>query len=539
MKKLTFMISAMLMCIVSWVSALEQNEFARVTDPAALGAKDTIILATSFNIDGTDYIVAAGDRDNKKLTPITEGVTVTAESAVCDAAMRLVLDLTSDGFTLTPLGKTKPLAETGSNDFADANTKNNRYWEFVADGTNGVYVHNLGNTDAYVKWHVGNNIIRPYKAGSVGAYYLYVFVRKYVEPASVHPAAVALDKTSLDLYVGDSETLTATVTPANAGNKKVTWSSSDESVATVSSKGEVTAVAEGKATITVTTQDGGLTATCTVNVAPKPLVNVTGIELSKTTLTLNVGASATLKATVTPEDATNKNVTWTSSDAAIASVDEGGVVKALAEGLATITATTVDGGFAATCALTVKAYAGEKGTKDNPYTVAEVIELNNSQAVNAWVVGYIWGQPASASSLKPTPADDTSIALGDAEEDDGSGFIPVQLPTSVRSEIGLSSHPTNVGRGIKVYGKLEKYFGVPGVKNVSDYVWLDEQTALEETIAEEITFSNGTIAAEGLIEVYNITGQRISSGFGTVDMTAMSQGLYVIKSGERTVKVVK
>ncbi len=539
MKKLISFFVAVLLFSASGVYALESNEFARVADPATLGAKDTIILATSFEIDGIAYTVAAGDRDNKKLTPITEGVIVTAESAICDEAMRIVLDVETSGFTLTPVGKSKPLAETGGNDFAEANTKNNRYWEFVADGTNGVYVHNLGNTDAYIKWHVGNNIIRPYKAGSVGAYYLYVFVRKYVEPASVHPTAVTLNTNALDLYVGDSETLTATVAPNNAGNKKVTWTSSDESVATVSSIGEVKAVAEGTATITVTTQDGGLTAECTVNVAPKPIVNVTGVELSKTTLTLNVGGSATLKATVAPDDATNTDINWTSSDAAVASVDEDGVVKALAEGLATITATTVDGGFTATCALTVKAYAGEKGTKDNPYTVAEVIELNNSQAVNAWVVGYIWGQPASGSSIKTAASDDTSIALGDTEENDGTGFVPVQLPASIRSEIGLQSHPTNVGRGIKVYGKLEKYFAVPGVKNVSDYVWLDEQTALDNTTSEGITFNNGIVVANGLIEVYNITGQRVATGFNDISINAMPQGLYIIKAADKTVKVIK
>jgi uncharacterized protein YjdB len=142
----------------------------------------------------------------------------------------------------------------------------------------------------------------------------------------------------------------ATVAPANATNKDVTWTSDNEAVATVAN-GVVTAVAEGTATITVTTVDGSFTATCVVTVKP---ISVKGIALDKTALTLKAKQTATLVATITPADAANQNVTWATDNAEVATV-ENGVVTAVAVGTATITVTTEDGAFTATCAVTVEA----------------------------------------------------------------------------------------------------------------------------------------------------------------------------------------
>ena len=88
-----------------------------------------------------------------------------------------------DGFTLTIVGGKTIAVTSDGNDVVDANTKNCKFWEFVADGDKGYYVHNLGNTNAYFKYHAGNAAIKPYKATTVGAEYVYAFVRKYVEPA--------------------------------------------------------------------------------------------------------------------------------------------------------------------------------------------------------------------------------------------------------------------------------------------------------------------------------------------------------------------
>ena len=129
---------------------------------------------------------------------------------------------------------------------------------------------------------------------------------------------VELNKTSLTLDVNESETLTATITPSNATDQDVAWSSNNESVATVDQNGEVNAVAPGTANITVTTQDGDKTATCAVTVTQP----VTGVSLDPTSLSLFTGDTATLTATVQPENATNKAVTWASSNPSVATVQD-------------------------------------------------------------------------------------------------------------------------------------------------------------------------------------------------------------------------
>jgi uncharacterized protein YjdB len=172
-----------------------------------------------------------------------------------------------------------------------------------------------------------------------------------VYPISV--TGVTLNKTSASLLVGGTETLVATVSPSNATNKDVSWSSNNTAVATVSSTGVVTAVSAGNATITVTTSGYGYKAYCdvTVNATNVP---VTGVTLNKSSTALTVGTSETLTPTVAPSNATNQNVTWTTSNSSITTVTNG-VVTGAAVGSATITATTVDGGKTAACVVTVNA----------------------------------------------------------------------------------------------------------------------------------------------------------------------------------------
>ena len=178
---------------------------------------------------------------------------------------------------------------------------------------------------------------------------VFLFVSCKDDPA-VLVTGVKLDKDSMTLAIGNEKTLVATVTPEDATNKKVTWKSSDSTIATVDENGKVTGIAAGEAIITVTTEDGKKTATCTVTVSP---IHVTGVTLDETSITLLEGETQTLVATVSPEDAGNKNVTWESSDESIATVDDTGKVTAVARGNATITVTTEDGGLTATCDVKV------------------------------------------------------------------------------------------------------------------------------------------------------------------------------------------
>ena len=161
---------------------------------------------------------------------------------------------------------------------------------------------------------------------------------------------ITVSKSSVSILEGNSETVTATVTPSNATNKTVTWTSSNPSVATVAG-GKITGVSVGSATITAKTSNG-LTATVSVKVSQNTsIIRPTGVTVSPTTATVEAGKTTTLTATVTPSNATNKTVTWTSSNTAVATVSDG-TVKGVAEGTAVITATTSNG-KTATATITV------------------------------------------------------------------------------------------------------------------------------------------------------------------------------------------
>ncbi len=152
--------------------------FSKVTDASTLAAKDTIILALRT------VPVIAGARDGKKLTALLNDVTVTETEAYADKACRFVLGTEKNqaGFTLTIVGGKTIAVTSSANDIVDANTKNCKFWEFVADGDKGYFVRNLGNTNAMFKYLAGNAAIKPYKVNTAGAVYVYAYVRKYVEP---------------------------------------------------------------------------------------------------------------------------------------------------------------------------------------------------------------------------------------------------------------------------------------------------------------------------------------------------------------------
>ena len=173
-----------------------------------------------------------------------------------------------------------------------------------------------------------------------------------VTAADVAVESVTLNQSSLELKTGDNTTLTATVNPESATNKDVTWISDKPEIAAVEG-GTVTAKAEGTATITVTTIDGGKIATCKVTVTPKT-VPVSGIQVQGAA-SIYVGDTTKLTATITPDGASNKAVTWDSQNKGIATVDQQGNVKALKAGTATITATAQDGsGISGSCVVTVQ-----------------------------------------------------------------------------------------------------------------------------------------------------------------------------------------
>ena len=220
-----------------------------------------------------------------------------------------------------------------------------------------------------------------------------------VTVAAVEITSVTLDKTTLTFTMGDAtQTLSATVEPENATVKTVSWSTSNPAVATVAD-GVVTPVGVGECTITATA--GAKSDVCNVTVNPKA---VTGITLDKSTLEISVNGSSVLTAIVTPDDATNKTVIWSSSDETVATVTNG-IVSGVSAGTAVITAKTEDGNFPATCEVTVKANTiAVTGVTLSP-SGEKTVALNESLSFVATVA------PANATNKNVTwTSSDESVA---------------------------------------------------------------------------------------------------------------------------------
>ena len=181
-------------------------------------------------------------------------------------------------------------------------------------------------------------------------------------PEEIAVSSVSIAQPTAEMIEGETVQLTAIITPSNATDQSVIWASSKQSVATVSEDGLVTAISEGQSTIIANA--GGKSATCIVSVK-SGYVAVSSISLDRESITLEEGSATTLIATVKPNDATDKNVTWNSSDTSVATVDNKGKVTAEKEGSSTITA-SIDN-KTATCIITVV-----KDPKNNTIDFADI-----------------------------------------------------------------------------------------------------------------------------------------------------------------------
>ena len=220
---------------------------------------------------------------------------------------------------------------------------------------------------------------------------------------------VSLDKSTLKLNKGARGKLTATVEPTNATNPAVSWSSSKQEVATVDGEGNVSAVGGGTATITVTTVEGGFTATCEVTVT----VPVNGVSLDKEKAEMPVSRTLQLTATVLPEDASNKNVKWISTNPSVATVAPTGLVTAIAKGNATIIVETEDGKRTDKCEVTVSVPV--ESVSVNPATAELIVGM--TLTLEAKVLpkeanqGVVW----SSTDDKVATVDENGIVTARAE----------------------------------------------------------------------------------------------------------------------------
>ena len=278
-------------------------------------------------------------------------------------------------------------------------------------------------TDSEVKWTtnnaavatVENGVVTARKAGAASitatAGGMNATCTVTVSDAYIEVASVTLDKTSLSLTEGETATLTATVKPANATDKVVKWSSSDTDILTVFG-GKVTAVAAGVATVTA--EAGGKSATCEIQVNKK--IEVESVTLDEEKITIAIGETVTLTATVKPDDAYDKTVTWSTSDTEVAAI-KNGTVTGLAEGTAVITATA--GEQAASCIVKVEKVELESISLNytemtlNPGET-EILEVSFNPG-NATDKSVLW----KTSDYNIVRVDDngkiTAVAMGTAE----------------------------------------------------------------------------------------------------------------------------
>ena len=199
--------------------------------------------------------------------------------------------------------------------------------------------------------------------------------------------SIRLDNSTLRIERGKTGKLTVTISPSDAVDV-LEWSSSNSDIAEVDQDGNVTAKAKGTAVITVKASYSGVSATCTVTVYSNE-IDVEGIALSRNSGEVVIGTDYPLTATISPANATNKNILWTSSDETVATVSNG-VITALSTGTTTITATTADGGFTADCEITVipKTEIVSFAVEETDKFVTHLTASNVPNTAVIWIAAY-------------------------------------------------------------------------------------------------------------------------------------------------------
>lgn len=281
-----------------------------------------------------------------------------------------------------------------------------------------------------------------------------------VKEKIINVTSVSLNTTNTSVYIGDKIELKATIMPSEATNKKVTWKSSNNSIATVDQNGKVTGVKEGKVQITATSNNNK-SASATINVKKKT-IDVTSISIDSNVSSMEVGDTITLSATITPSNATNKKVTWSSNNTAIATVDSNGVVSAKKAGSVKITVVSnSNNNVSSSKTIVVK----EKTIPvTRIYTKVSKYTLKYKESIS-WTI-YFEPENATNKQLIYTSSD-TTIAIVDstgkitAKEKKGVATITAKskennsLTTSIAITVG--GEPLNITTGLT---KQKSYSGV-------------------------------------------------------------------------------
>lgn len=253
----------------------------------------------------------------------------------------------NDWSTPTPIIGLNDFYQEGSYKWLNDEDSQYRNWRSEEPNSKGYYYSsNIDETADFVRIDSSGNWFDEGFNTPFGFYYLIEV------PGNIYVTGISLDNKSLTLGAGGaSAKITATITPVGAANKNIKWASSNSDVASVDENGVVTPIKIGTAIITATAEDGGYTDSCTVMV--REIVRTTGVSLNKASMKLVQGNMETLIATISPAESTNKNLIWKSSNKDVASIDDRGNVTGVSLGDAVISVETEDGGYTASCNVSV------------------------------------------------------------------------------------------------------------------------------------------------------------------------------------------
>ncbi len=275
--------------------------------------------------------------------------------------------------------------------------------------------------------------------------------------APIAVESISLNTSTLSLEYGQTAQLVATVYPSDAYNKKVHWISDSIDVATVDENGNITTVGTGTAIITAITDDGGLVAQCEVKVN----VAVSSVDISQKTAEMISGQSLTLTADITPTGATNKKVVWSSSNTAVATVNSSGVVSALKSGEATIMVKTEDGGYEASCLITVT----------TPVTGITISETSAKM--------YLDGVKQLTAKVTPSTADNQNIIWSSSDD-----YVVSVDSNGLLTAVGVG---TATITATSVDGSYKKSCTVTVGKHVSNVLLSDSSLIVNVGASKQLT----------------------------------------------------
>ena len=365
---------------------------------------------------------------------------------------------------------------------------------------------------------------------------------------------VRITTTEVKLAVGKSKALSWNVFPEDATNQKVNWDSSDTSVATVDQSGIVTAKKSGVTVITATTVDGGYTSSCNFTI----YVPVSGVEVNATSIKVPKGETRLLSANIKPSNATNKSVSWTSSNTSIVKVNEAGQVTGVAKGSATVTCKTADGAYKASCTVTVVQLV-EKVTLD---ATSVSLQAGKSKTLTAKITPSTATYTTvkwSSSNTKVATVDSKGVVKAVAG---GSAVITAKSAdgnAQATCKVNVTQPPT----GVKVtspssfvrIGKIValKATVTPSTATNQKVTWSSDNTkratVTEDGVVKGIsqgyvnitakTVSGGYTASYKILVVKSVTGIKLDKTSITINVGKATTITPTISPSDATVKTVK